>query len=225
MCLKKSLLFAWCLGGSCVPQSSSVCGWSRRHNFYHVHHVSREETFCAHVVYLRLTKRWSITHLAPLLITQLWLLWIYSILCVCTHLVLSSRSSSYPFSDSPLYSQTPPSSSSTYYEATPNSESDITTSVASQPVSVATGAANSGAAAAGGAGYVIQGSYVLGGGGAAAGGGGGGQSYSSPNSRAPPATVSAQVMKKIFGHNVTWWFRKINSVIVYYLSLGAMALW
>ncbi|XP_026215870.1 MHC class II regulatory factor RFX1 isoform X2 [Anabas testudineus] len=99
------------------------------------------------------------------------------------------RSSSYPFSDSPLYSQTPPSSSSTYYEATPNSESDITTSVASQPVSVATGAANSGAAAAGGAGYVIQGSYVLGGGGAAAGGGGGGQSYSSPNSRAPPATV------------------------------------
>uniref|UniRef100_A0A7N6F6Q4 RFX-type winged-helix domain-containing protein n=1 Tax=Anabas testudineus TaxID=64144 RepID=A0A7N6F6Q4_ANATE len=79
------------------------------------------------------------------------------------------------------------------YGATPNSESDITTSVASQPVSVATGAANSGAAAAGGAGYVIQGSYVLGGGGAAAGGGGGGQSYSSPNSRAPPATVSAQV--------------------------------
>ncbi|XP_071359900.1 MHC class II regulatory factor RFX1 isoform X4 [Trachinotus anak] len=98
------------------------------------------------------------------------------------------RSSTYPFSDSPLYSQTPPTSSSTYYEATPSSESDITGSVTSQPVSVATGGANSGAAAAGGAGYVIQGGYVLGGGGGAAGGGGG-QSYSSPNSRAPPATV------------------------------------
>ncbi|XP_029006647.1 MHC class II regulatory factor RFX1 [Betta splendens] len=100
------------------------------------------------------------------------------------------RSSSYPFSNSPLYSQTPPSSSSSYYEATPSSESDITSSVASQPVSVATGGANSGAAAAGGAGFVIQGGYVLGAGGGATGAGGGvGQSYSSPNSRAPPATV------------------------------------
>ncbi|XP_045902979.1 MHC class II regulatory factor RFX1 isoform X3 [Micropterus dolomieu] len=98
------------------------------------------------------------------------------------------RSNNYPFSDSPLYSQTPPTSSSTYYEATPSSESDITGSVTSQPVSVATAGANSGGAAAGGEGYVIQGGYVLGGG-AAAGGGGGGQSYSSPNSRAPPATV------------------------------------
>nr|XP_020451705.1 MHC class II regulatory factor RFX1 isoform X2 [Monopterus albus] len=107
------------------------------------------------------------------------------------------RSNSYPFSDSPLYSQTPPTSSSTYYEATPSSDSDITSSVTSQPVSVATGGASSGTAAAGGAGYVIQGGYALGGGGAAAaaatggggGGGGGGQSYTSPNSRAPPATV------------------------------------
>lgn len=63
----------------------------------------------------------------------------------------------------------------------------------SQPVSVATtGASSGGATAVGGAGYVIQGSYTLGGGGAGAGGGGG-QSYSGPNSRAPPATVSAQV--------------------------------
>ncbi|XP_073328337.1 MHC class II regulatory factor RFX1 isoform X1 [Pagrus major] len=104
------------------------------------------------------------------------------------------RSSTYPFSDSPLYSQTPPASTSTYYEATPSSESDITSSVTSQPVSVATAGANSGGAAAGGGGYVIQGGYVLGGGGgggaaAAAAAGGGGQSYSSPNSRAPPATV------------------------------------
>ncbi|XP_035027373.1 MHC class II regulatory factor RFX1 isoform X3 [Hippoglossus stenolepis] len=99
------------------------------------------------------------------------------------------RSSNYPFSDSPLYSQTPPMSSSTYYEDTPGSESDISGAVTS--VSVATGGANSGAAAAGGAGYVVQGSYVLGGGGggSSAGGGGGGQSYTSPNSRAPPATV------------------------------------
>ncbi|KAM3623935.1 uncharacterized protein V6R79_017153 [Siganus canaliculatus] len=97
------------------------------------------------------------------------------------------RSSSYPFSDSPLFSQTPPTSSSTYYEATPSSESDITGPVTSQPVSVAT--AGSGAAAAGAGGYVIPGGYMLAGGGGAAAAGGGGQSYSSPNSRAPPATV------------------------------------
>ncbi|XP_035515930.1 MHC class II regulatory factor RFX1 isoform X2 [Morone saxatilis] len=99
------------------------------------------------------------------------------------------RSGTYPFSDSPLYSQTPPTSSSTYYEATASSESDIPGSVTSQPVSVATAGANSGGAAAGGGGYVIQGGYVLGGGASGGTGGGGGQSYSSPNSRAPPATV------------------------------------
>lgn len=114
----------------------------------------------------------------------------------------SSRSSNYPFSDSPLYTQTPSASSSTYYEATPSSDSDITGSVTSQPVSVATTGASSGGA--GGGGYVIQGGYVLGGGGgAAAGGGGGGQSYSSPNSRAPPATVSARVQSgKCIGYNL-----------------------
>ncbi|KAG7485803.1 MHC class II regulatory factor RFX1 isoform X1 [Solea senegalensis] len=91
------------------------------------------------------------------------------------------RSSNYPFAESPLFSQTPPTTSSTYYEATPSTESDITGAVTSQPVSVATGGANSGAAGAGGAGYIIQGGYML--------GGGGGHSYTSPNSRAPPATV------------------------------------
>ncbi|XP_034543878.1 MHC class II regulatory factor RFX1 isoform X2 [Notolabrus celidotus] len=96
------------------------------------------------------------------------------------------RSSSYPFSDSPIFSQTPPASSSAYYEATPSSESDLSGTLTSQSVSVTTAGANSGAAAGGG-GFVIQGGYVLGGG--AGGGGGGGQSYSSPNSRAPPATV------------------------------------
>ncbi|CAI5679473.1 unnamed protein product [Oreochromis niloticus] len=100
------------------------------------------------------------------------------------------RPNNYPFSESPLYSQTPPTSATTFYEATPSSESDITGSVTSQPVSVATAGASSTAAAAGGGGYVIQGGYVLGAGGTpTAGGGGGGQSYSSPNSRAPPATV------------------------------------
>ncbi|CAJ1052651.1 MHC class II regulatory factor RFX1 isoform X1 [Xyrichtys novacula] len=100
------------------------------------------------------------------------------------------RPSNFPFTDSPIYSQTPPASSSTYYEATPSSESDLSGSVTSQSVSVATAGVNSGAAA-GGVGYVIQGGYVLGGAGGAVagGGGGGGQSYSSPNSRAPPATV------------------------------------
>uniref|UniRef100_A0A8C6NIF7 Regulatory factor X1 n=1 Tax=Nothobranchius furzeri TaxID=105023 RepID=A0A8C6NIF7_NOTFU len=94
------------------------------------------------------------------------------------------RSSNYSFSDSPLYTQTAPSSSSPFYDATPSSESDIATSVNSQPVAVATAGAGSGAAAAGGGRFIIQGSYMLGG-----GDGGGGQSYSSPNSRAPPATV------------------------------------
>uniref|UniRef100_A0A1A8CAT4 Regulatory factor X, 1b (Influences HLA class II expression) n=2 Tax=Nothobranchius kadleci TaxID=1051664 RepID=A0A1A8CAT4_NOTKA len=94
------------------------------------------------------------------------------------------RSSNYSFSDSPLYTQTAPSSSSPFYDATPSSESDIATSVNSQSVAVATAGAGSGAAAAGGGRYIIQGSYMLGG-----GDGGGGQSYSSPNSRAPPATV------------------------------------
>uniref|UniRef100_A0A8C4F9C1 Regulatory factor X, 1b (influences HLA class II expression) n=1 Tax=Dicentrarchus labrax TaxID=13489 RepID=A0A8C4F9C1_DICLA len=106
----------------------------------------------------------------------------------CTH-IRKPRSSTFPFSDSPLYSQTPPTSSSTYYEATASSESDIPGSVTSQPVSVATVGANSGGATAGGGGYVIQGGYVLGGGASGGTGGGGGQSYSSPNSRAPPATV------------------------------------
>lgn len=114
-----------------------------------------------------------------------------------------SRSSTYSFSDSPLYSQTPASTSSSaaassaYYETTPSSDSDIGGSVTSQSVSAATtGGASSGGgvATAGGTSYVIQGSYALGGSGVGggAGGGGGGQSFSSPNSRAPPATVSPQ---------------------------------
>ncbi|XP_054635205.1 MHC class II regulatory factor RFX1 isoform X3 [Dunckerocampus dactyliophorus] len=95
------------------------------------------------------------------------------------------RSATYSFSDSPLYSQTPPTSSSNFYEATSSSESDISGSVTSQTVSVGAAGATSGGTSAGGGGYVIQGAYVLGGG----AGTGAGQSYSSPNSRAPPATV------------------------------------
>ncbi|KAM9818242.1 MHC class II regulatory factor RFX1 isoform X2 [Syngnathus typhle] len=96
----------------------------------------------------------------------------------------SIRPGGYSFSDSPLYSQTPPASSSNFYEATSSSESDISGSVTSQTLSssVAAAAAASGGTSASGSGYVIQGAYLL-------GGGGGGQSYSSPNSRAPPATV------------------------------------
>lgn len=115
-------------------------------------------------------------------------------LCTCMFIVswlfLCSRSATYPFSDSALYSQTTPTSSSSFYEATPSSESDITGSATSQPVAVATAGVNSGAAAAtAGGGYVIQGGYVL-------GAAGGGQSYSSPNSRAPPATVSTQAQSE-----------------------------
>uniref|UniRef100_A0A8C7L738 Regulatory factor X1 n=1 Tax=Oncorhynchus kisutch TaxID=8019 RepID=A0A8C7L738_ONCKI len=84
----------------------------------------------------------------------------------------SSRSGSYPYSDSPLYSQTPPSSSSSYYESTPTSGSQVTNSVTSQSVSVTA------ATGGGGSGYVIQGGHVLGGG-----------DYSSHNTRAAPATV------------------------------------
>lgn len=166
-------------GGACVLRPG-VCGrWSRRCKFQHVHHVSRgEPTQC-------LTA-------APCCV------WSSSFV----PLPPSSRSGSYSFSDSPLYSQTPPAAtaSSTYYETTPSSDSDIGSTVTSQPVSVATaggagsGGGGGGAPAVAGPGYVIQGSYTLGGGGGGgggtSGGGGGGQSYSSPNSRAPPATVS-----------------------------------
>lgn len=90
------------------------------------------------------------------------------------------RSSNYSFSNSPLYSQTPPTSSSNYYEATSSSESDIPGAVASQSVSAAATGAST-ATAAGGAGYVLPGGFVL--------GAGAGQSFSGSNSRAPPATV------------------------------------
>ncbi|XP_056135929.1 MHC class II regulatory factor RFX1 [Lampris incognitus] len=94
------------------------------------------------------------------------------------------RSNSYPYSDSPLYSQTPPTSSSTFYEGAPTSDSEVSGPVTPQPVSVGSVGASSGGA--GGA-YVIQGSYILGGGGG--GGGGGAQSSPNPTARAPPATV------------------------------------
>uniref|UniRef100_A0AAV2LHM6 RFX-type winged-helix domain-containing protein n=1 Tax=Knipowitschia caucasica TaxID=637954 RepID=A0AAV2LHM6_KNICA len=86
------------------------------------------------------------------------------------------RSSNYSFSNSPLYSQTPPTSSSNFYEATSSSESDIPGAVASQALSVATTAAN---AVTGSAGYMLPGGYLL----------GAAQSFSGSNSRAPPATV------------------------------------
>ncbi len=203
--------FACCPGGACVLWPGAVCGRGRRRGFYDVHHVSREEAaLCACCI----SHRHALTH-TPCNLTShraVPIVHLYVCVCVCvcvcvgTFVFLSSRSSNYPFSDSPLYTQTPPASSSTYYEPTPSSESDITGSVTSQPVSVATAGANSAGAAAGGGGYVIPGGYVLGGGGGGAavgGGGGGGQSYSSPNSRAPPATVSTQVQSgKCIGKNL-----------------------
>lgn len=160
---------AWPLGGARVFQPG-VCGWRRGADLFHLQHVSRDDPPC-HLL--------PALSAVPLLVTE------FLFFClVRTCPFLTSRSSSFPFADSPLYSQTPSASSSTYFEATHSSESDISNSVTPQPVSVATTAASSGAAAAAGGGYAIQGGYVLG------GGGGGGQSYSSPNSRAPPATVS-----------------------------------
>ncbi|KAM8843734.1 MHC class II regulatory factor RFX1 isoform 1-T2 [Synchiropus picturatus] len=98
------------------------------------------------------------------------------------------RPSKFPYSDPLLYPQATPTSSASYYDATPSSNSDISGSLASQPVSVAAAGSNGGGAPGGGAGYAIQSSYMLGGGGGG-GGGGGVQSFSNPNSRAPPATV------------------------------------
>ncbi|XP_072318844.1 MHC class II regulatory factor RFX1 isoform X2 [Eucyclogobius newberryi] len=83
----------------------------------------------------------------------------------------SIRSSNYPFSNSPLYSHTPPTSSSNFFEATSSSESDI-------PAAAATAASTASAAGAG-AGYVLPPGYLL----------GAAQSFSGSNSRAPPATV------------------------------------
>uniref|UniRef100_A0AAZ3R1Y6 RFX-type winged-helix domain-containing protein n=1 Tax=Oncorhynchus tshawytscha TaxID=74940 RepID=A0AAZ3R1Y6_ONCTS len=85
------------------------------------------------------------------------------------------RSGSYPYSDSPLYSQTPPSSSSSYYESTPTSGSQVTNSVTSQSVSITA------ATGGGGSGYVIQGGHVLGGG-----------DYSSHNTRLSPLPLQVQ---------------------------------
>uniref|UniRef100_A0A8C2ZJ29 Regulatory factor X1 n=1 Tax=Cyclopterus lumpus TaxID=8103 RepID=A0A8C2ZJ29_CYCLU len=179
----------------------SVCihTHTHTHTHTHIHTHNRLHTRTHTHTHTHTTTH---THLVTFHVTQLCLLCVYMFLfvcavgvcvCVSTCLFLSSRSSNYPFSDSPLYSQTPPTSSSSYYETTPSTESDITGSVTSQPVSVATAGANCGGAAAGGGGYVIQGGYMLGGG---AAGGGGGQSFSNPNSRAPPATVSTQVQSE-----------------------------
>ncbi|KAM6972515.1 MHC class II regulatory factor RFX1 [Aplochiton taeniatus] len=94
-----------------------------------------------------------------------------------TFTTTSIRSGSYPYSSSPIYSQPPASSSSSsYYQDPPSSGAEVTAPVTS--ISTATGGTT------GGGGYVIQGEYVLEG-----RGGGGGQTYSNPNSRAPPATV------------------------------------
>ncbi|MEQ2163973.1 hypothetical protein GOODEAATRI_001730, partial [Goodea atripinnis] len=151
--------------GACLFGPGAVRRWSRRCSVYHVCDVSTE----GHIISCFTQMR---TFMCPCMLTCFFF--------------SSSRSNSFPFSDSPLYSQTPPTSSSAFYEATPSSESDITGSGTSQPVSVATAGANSGVSAAGAGGFV-QGGYMLGGG--ASTGGGGGQSYTSPNSRAPPATV------------------------------------
>ncbi|KAF6739151.1 MHC class II regulatory factor RFX1 [Oryzias melastigma] len=95
------------------------------------------------------------------------------------------RSSSYPFSDPVIFPQTSPTSSSNFYETTPSPGSDMSGSVTAQPIAVATAGAGGGAAAGGGE-YALSVGYVIGGEAVA---GGGSQSYGSPNSRAPPATV------------------------------------
>ncbi|XP_017579415.1 MHC class II regulatory factor RFX1 isoform X2 [Pygocentrus nattereri] len=116
------------------------------------------------------------------------------------------RSSTYPYTDSTLYTQATPSG--TYYEAPPTSTSQVPTPVTSQPVSVTTGSGSGaapmfsgggtgvtvvtggssssgaggtgGGTSGGGAGsYVVPGGYML---------SGGSQNYS-PTPRASPATL------------------------------------
>lgn len=113
-----------------------------------------------------------------------------------------SRSSTYPFTESSIYTQATPSGP--YYEDPPTTASQVSTPVTSQPVSVTTGfsgggtgvtvvsgasssgASGGGAGAGGGAsgggagGFVVPSNYVV---------GSGGQNYTH-NIRASPATVS-----------------------------------
>lgn len=51
------LLFACCLGGTCVLWPGAVCGWGRRWKFHHIHHVSMEQTALA-----ACCKSQSVTH-------------------------------------------------------------------------------------------------------------------------------------------------------------------
>lgn len=67
-----SLLFALCLGGACIFWPGAVCGWNRRHNFYHVHHVRSLLCHTHHETFLLI------------------LLCIYMILCVCTSFPVQS---------------------------------------------------------------------------------------------------------------------------------------
>uniref|UniRef100_A0A8C9U344 Regulatory factor X, 1a (influences HLA class II expression) n=1 Tax=Scleropages formosus TaxID=113540 RepID=A0A8C9U344_SCLFO len=92
------------------------------------------------------------------------------------------RSGSYPYSESPLYSQT---AATPYYEAPPASGSQVTTPVTSQTVSVTAGATVAGSD--GGGSYVIQGGYMLGSS-SSSSSNSNSQNYSH-NARASPATV------------------------------------
>ncbi|MEQ2217148.1 hypothetical protein XENOCAPTIV_024566 [Xenoophorus captivus] len=107
------LFFPDCPGGACLFGPGAVRRWSRRCSVYHVCGVSTE----GHIISCFTQMR---TFMCPCMLTCFFF--------------SSSRSNSFPFSDSPLYSQTPPTSSSAFYEATPSSESDITGSGTSQPV-------------------------------------------------------------------------------------------
>lgn len=117
--------------------------------------------------------------------------------CKLFHMICFSRSSSYPYTDSTLYTQTTPV---TYYETPPTSGSQVTSpstphvvsvtsgtgsmfSEGSSGITVSAGGSSSGMGVVtpGGVGsYVIQGGYML---------GGGNQSFGH-NTRASPATVS-----------------------------------
>lgn len=163
-------------GGACVFWSGAVCGWSRRFVVPRLHHVRPERPAFRCLLHLLIFPALSAVH---------------SFKSKCLFLLLSSRSSSYPFSDPVIFPQTSPTSSSNFYETTPSPGSDMSGSVTAQPIAVATAGAGGGAAAGGGE-YALSVGYVIGGEAVA---GGGSQSYGSPNSRAPPATVSRKVQK------------------------------
>lgn len=186
-------------GSTCLHQSSAVCG-RNRHQLHHQHHVSINPCLFVFLIYF--------THMAYGIFSLSSLLSCFS----------SRRSSTFPYSETPLYTQT---TATQYYEGqqTPGSQAStpgtpLTVSVTTgttggvsmfvaQPTSATAGGATvvttcgttngagEGAGTNGGTAgsYVIQGGYMLSSSSNSGGAANNTQSYSH-TARASPATVS-----------------------------------